>query len=62
MRPKEALFYLRHPKEAFVTYAHQVKVAFELEMPPSGSTIERFPELPLREAALLIASGKKEKH
>lgn len=55
---KEALFIITHPKASLETKMRQVEVTIEAGGPPTGSTIEEFPELPISQAAKLIGDAK----
>lgn len=54
VRCESVLFCIRHPWQAIETKAAQVGVAIEHRGPPSSSTWEEFPKLPIDEAAKLL--------
>lgn len=57
---KENIFFiLTHPIQSLRTKTRQIEVAIEHSMPPQGSTIEEFPELPIEEAARLLTEAEK---
>ena len=59
---KEALFVVTHPKASLEARLRQVEVAIEAGGPPTGSTIEEFPVLPVSEAAALISAARRKEY
>lgn len=60
MKLKELLFIATHPLTATKVKLRQFMVAIEHQAPPSSSTFEEFPELPLNEAAKAIKAARRQ--
>jgi len=56
----DGLFALTHPIEATRAKIRQVNVAIEAELPPHTQTIEEFPDLSLKDAAMAIRRTRQE--
>jgi len=59
IRLNEVFFYVLHPIKAIEAKLRQIGVATEIPAPPTGSTIEDFPNLPVSQAAALLSFARK---
>ncbi|OGD10581.1 hypothetical protein A2397_01225 [Candidatus Amesbacteria bacterium RIFOXYB1_FULL_44_23] len=59
MSIKETLYIVTHPTAVLAAKLRQISVSIEAGGPPSGSTIEEFPELPVSQAAKLLRTAKQ---
>jgi hypothetical protein len=59
MNFQETIFYITHPKFAIEAKLRQIGVGADLELPPSGTTLEEFPNLKVYQASALIHAAHK---